>query len=45
MDFLDNLRRAKDKAEFDQYMAERRRTPATRDEPEVPEGPEPQPQG
>ena len=45
MDFLDNLRRAKDKAEFDQYMAERRRAPATRDEPDVPDGPEPQPQG
>ncbi len=45
MDFLDNLRRAKDKAEFDQYMAERRRSPASRDEPDIPDGPEPQPQG
>lgn len=35
-EFLDRLRRAKDKAEFDQFMAERRRKP---------EGPEPQPQG
>jgi hypothetical protein len=34
-EFLDRLRQAKDKAEFDQFMAERRRPP---------EGPEPQPQ-
>jgi hypothetical protein len=26
-DFLDRLRRAKDKAEFDQFMTERRNTP------------------
>ena len=26
MDFLERLRKAKDKAEFDQFMAERRRT-------------------
>ena len=44
VDFLDNLRRAKDKAEFDQYMAERRNSPPTRDEPDLPDGPEPQPQ-
>jgi hypothetical protein len=34
-DFLERLRMAKDKAEFDQFMAERRNRPA----------PEPQPQG
>ena len=34
-EFLARLRMAKDKAEFDQFMAERRRRP---------EGPEPQPQ-
>ena len=34
-DFLDRLRHAKDKAEFDQFMADRRRRS---------EGPEPQPQ-
>ena len=43
-DFLDNLRRAKDKAEFDQYMAERRKSPPARDEPDLPDGAEPQPQ-
>jgi hypothetical protein len=36
MEFLDRLRHAKDKAEFDQFMAERRYRP---------EGPAPQPQG
>jgi hypothetical protein len=35
MDFLDRLRHAKDKAEFDEFMADRRRRP---------EGPAPQPQ-
>ena len=48
MDFLDNLRRAKDKAEFDQYMAERgrpRTTPDAPDAPDAPDGPAPQPQG
>lgn len=35
-EFLDRLRQAKDKAEFDQFMAEMRRRP---------EGPAPQPQG
>ncbi len=34
MEFLDRLRHAKDKAEFDEFMAERRR----------PQGPMPQPQ-
>ncbi len=43
--FLERLRQAKDKAEFDQFMAEQRRRPP---EPpkgtEPPNGPEPQPQ-
>jgi len=30
--FLDRLRQARDKAEFDQFMAERRRRPATSDQ-------------
>jgi len=30
--FLDRLRQARDKAEFDQFMAERRRRPATTDQ-------------
>lgn len=37
MDFLDRLRQAKDKAEFDQFMNERRRQQGA--------SPEPQPQG
>jgi hypothetical protein len=37
-DFLDRLRFAKDKAEFDQFMAERRNRPA----PQAPEAPQPQ---
>jgi len=40
--FLERLRQAKDKAEFDQFMAERRRQPES---PDAPEGPAPQPQG
>ena len=42
--FLERLRHAKDKAEFDQFMAERRRRP-DRPEPPAPAsgGPEPQP--
>jgi hypothetical protein len=40
MDFLDRLRQAKDKAEFDQFMADRRRNPQG-----PKEGPEAQPQG
>ena len=36
VEFLDRLRHAKDKAEFDQFMADRRQRP--------PEGPQPQPQ-
>jgi len=38
-DFLDRLRFAKDKAEFDQFMAERR------NRPQQPDVPSPQPQG
>ena len=38
-DFLERLRHAKDKAEFDQFMAERRNRP-----PEANRPPEPQPQ-
>ena len=40
-EFLDRLRFAKDKAEFDQFMAERRNRPTP---PEPPEPPQPQPQ-
>jgi hypothetical protein len=40
MDFLDRLRQAKDKAEFDQFMADRRKRPQG-----PAEGPEAQPQG
>ena len=39
-DFLDQLRKAKDKAEFDQFMADRRR----RDQGPQPQGPQPEPQ-
>lgn len=48
MDFLERLRQAKDKAEFDQFMAERKRQAEAPDAPEAPEAPEgaaPQPQG
>jgi len=37
-DYLERLRHAKDKAEFDQFMDDRKRH---RDEPEAPEAPEP----
>ncbi len=37
-DFLDRLRFAKDKAEFDQFMADRRNRPA----PQAPDAPQPQ---
>ena len=40
-DFLERLRLAKDKAEFDQFMAERKTRPA----PEAPNDAAPQPQG
>ena len=36
-DYLERLRRARDKAEFDGFMADRRRRPATAREPEVSE--------
>lgn len=42
-DFLDQLRRARDKAEFDQFMAERRRRPG--DAAASPDMPGVQPQG
>ena len=41
-DFLDRLRHARDKAEFDQFMADRRRRSA--EGPEAPDGPAMQPQ-
>ncbi len=45
-DFLDRLRQAKDKAEFDQFMAERRSRQQDDDrQGPSPEGPAPQPQG
>ncbi|HYM32001.1 MAG TPA: DUF2852 domain-containing protein [Candidatus Cybelea sp.] len=40
MDFLERLRMAKDKAEFDEFLAERRRRPPA--PPEAPEQPAPQ---
>ena len=39
-DFLDRLRFAKDKSEFDQFMADRRNRP----QPQAPQPPSPQPQ-
>lgn len=42
MEFLDRLRQAKDKAEFDQFMADRRRPSSG---PDANGGPIPQPQG
>jgi hypothetical protein len=44
-DFLERLRHAKDKAEFDQFMAERKRGANRPETPEAPEGPAAQPQG
>ena len=44
LDFLERLRQAKDKSEFDQFMAERRNRPPRGDAPDPSEGPEPQPQ-
>jgi hypothetical protein len=42
-DFLDRLRMAKDKSEFDQFMAERRNRPPESHEPgQAPEAPPPQ---
>ena len=43
-DFLERLRHAKDKAEFDQFMADRKRGSGRTDAPEAPEGPAAQPQ-
>ena len=34
VDYLDRLRRARDKAEFDGFMSERRRSPATQQSPD-----------
>jgi hypothetical protein len=44
-DYLERLRQAKDKAEFDQFMDERRHRPEGSDAPDAPEGPTPQPNG
>ena len=41
-DFLERLRHAKDKAEFDEFMADRKRQSGR---PDAPEGPAAQPQG
>ncbi|HEX9647646.1 MAG TPA: DUF2852 domain-containing protein [Alphaproteobacteria bacterium] len=43
--FLERLRHAKDKMEFDQFMDERRRRPPAGDDRAAPEGPVPQPNG
>ncbi len=45
MDFLERLRHAKDKAEFDQFMAERKRQAGRPEAPGPDDGPAPQPQG
>lgn len=48
LEFLERLRQAKDKAEFDQFMAEHRRNGPRQDPGPAPGGPEgfaPQPQG
>jgi len=47
-DFLERLRHARDKEEFDQFMADRRRGPAKESpgfDPGTAGGPIPQPQG
>ena len=45
-DFLNDLRHAKDKVEFDQFMAaQRNRGPETPTDPASPEAPAPQPAG
>ena len=44
MDFLERLRHAKDKAEFDQFMDERKRAAPESDAPGGPEEPPAQPQ-
>ena len=44
--FLERLRMAKDRAEFDEYMKEQRNRPSGPAGPaECPQGPAPQPQG
>ena len=43
MDFLEQLRHAKDKAEFDQFMADRDKRAKEEDKPEGPEDAAPQP--
>jgi hypothetical protein len=44
-DFLEQLRHAKDKAEFDQFMRERKRRPNDNDATDIPDDAAPQPQG
>jgi len=44
VDFLESLRHAKDKVEFDQFMAERRDMSRGTDDPDRPDGPAPAPQ-
>ena len=43
-DFLERLRFARDKSEFDQFLADRRTVPAAPEAPEAPEAPPAQPQ-
>ena len=43
-EYLERLRQAKDKAEFDQFMADRKRRGPGPDAPDASEGPAPQPQ-
>jgi hypothetical protein len=44
-DFLEQLRHAKDKAEFDEFMRERKRRPKDKDTTDIGDDPAPQPQG
>ena len=44
-DFLEQLRHAKDKAEFDEFMRERKRRPKDKDATDIDGDPAPQPQG
>ena len=43
-EFLERLRLAKDRAEFDQFMADRKNRPEGRKPDDAPDGPAPQPQ-
>lgn len=43
-DFLEQLRHAKDKAEFDEFMRERKRRPNDKDARDIPDDPAAQPQ-